>query len=89
MRRILPVILLAGCSLTQPRVDKPEVPLPEPYKACAVKPQVIIHEGIPYVGYTYSESVEKAICEENLLRYIKDLNKVLCYYRECDDKGSK
>lgn len=77
-------LILTGCQ-TSPEVGVSwQFREPEPYKACTVVPQVIIHEGIPYVGYTYADSVEKALCEERLLNYIKQLHDVLdCYKGEC------
>lgn len=81
---ILAFLMLTGCQTTSEPEIKWQYQEPEPYKACTVLPQVIIHEGQPYVGYTYTDSVEKALCEERLLNYIIQLQEVLeCYKGNC------
>ena len=59
--------------------------MPAAYKACTAKPLVIVHEGIPYVGFTYADSLVKAACEERTINYIIHLQEVLCTYtRDCE-----
>lgn len=76
-------MLLVGCAKTPAIVDtQVDGRMPEPYKACTVKPKVIIKDEVAYVGLTYEDSVEQAICEERKLTYIKQLQDILCSYRK-------
>lgn len=78
------VIFMSGCAFNEvPPTESTWQPrMPEPYLACTAEPVVIIHEGIPYVGFTYADSLEKALCEERAINYIIQLQEILCYYKK-------
>jgi hypothetical protein len=83
---VIALVFLVGCTFTQSPVLPDEIVwhprMPEPIQSCPVETLVIISEGVPYVGYTYADSLQKALCEEKTITYIQQLHDILCYYKQ-------
>lgn len=43
--------------------------------------KVIVVEGQLFVGMNYEDNIEYQIYQEDVLRYLKDLKSVVCFYR--------
>ncbi|QPI13889.1 outer membrane lipoprotein Rz1 [Serratia phage 4S] len=74
------VLLLTACA---PKVDThavdPSWPAPiMPYQA---KWEVHVINGVPFVGMPFDESQKFRIFMDDTVRYVKDANDVICYYR--------
>jgi hypothetical protein len=91
LRKLSLCLLLVGCTSTPPVVKEKPIyhpPLPTPYQVCQVKWSVYEIEDAPVVGLSYNDNVELDICLKDLLRYIKQVNNVLCHYRQDCDKDN-
>lgn len=75
------VLALAGCSSTH--VDTTFHPrMPQPLKVCDIEWKVLIVDDTPYVALTYDDNVTAAMCFKEYERYIHQLMRVTCSYRE-------
>lgn len=82
---LLATLMLSACVST----DKGEAPLkvefhppfPAPVSACPINWVILEHQGEPYVALTYNDNVQGAICNKDVQRYIKELQRVTCSYR--------
>ena len=83
---LLATLVLSACVSTNEGGAQPKLayhpPLPTPVKACPINWVVLEYEGAPYVALTYNDNVQGAICNKDVQRYIKELQKVTCSYRE-------
>lgn len=83
---ILLSLFLAGCITTPEKVPSeriihPEMPAPvQPYRFDWKV--VVIDDKTAIVGLGYDDSIEFRIFLEDVKRYIKETNAVLCQYRE-------
>lgn len=84
-------LFLAGCSANEVKstgrgmdqIIHPDLPRPvDPYRFDWV---VIEDQDKPYVALTFDDSLKFRQYLEDILRYIRDSNEVICYYREGQD----
>lgn len=81
---ILSIGLLSGCSQKSPELPQPTVV--HPSWPDQIKPwnghwTIVEVDGRPFVGMPYSDSQEFRIWLNDVLRYTKDANGMICYYR--------
>lgn len=90
---ILAALLLVGCETTPvaPPVVPPVAekityhpPMPRPLSYCDVKWRVLIVDNQPYVGLSYEDNINFAICAKDMERYLSEMQMVLCHYRQCN-----
>lgn len=84
-------LVLTGCPATVPPKLSPAAPLSNPSLPVPVGKYVlnwkVITKKTPitdehvYVGLTYDQSLQLKLMIEDQLRYIKDANSVMCFYR--------
>lgn len=83
---ILCVALLCGCQHTDVPVQPPVVvnhpSWPAPIVPYKFDWKVIQVDDKVYVGLEYDQSIEFRIFMEDIKRYIKDSNDVICFYRD-------
>ena len=78
-------LLLSACTVTEPKTVAPPVfhpTLPTPLQACPIEWKVLIVENQPYVALTYNNNITAAMCFNEYERYIHQLLRVTCSYRE-------
>lgn len=81
---VLTIGLLSGCSQKVPEVHQTPIlhpSWPDPIKPWTGKWQVVEVDGRPFVGMPFSESQDFRIWLNDVLRYTKDANSMICYYR--------
>mgnify|MGYP001175442926 CR=1 FL=1 len=82
---LLGSLIIYGCSTKPPVViyDVPKVdPVwPEQITPVNIKWKVVNVNDKPYVGTSYQESLQFRIWMEDVYRYIKDANSMICFYR--------
>lgn len=87
---IIAAVFLLGCtSTTKPPVKPPLVlSWPSPMDICEITTVSITPEG--EIQMSYQDSVNIAVCERDMFRYIKDLSTIICKHqpndKECKDK---
>ncbi|AHY25471.1 hypothetical protein PS2_232 [Serratia phage PS2] len=74
-------LLLAGCAAPQEPVHRLDPSWPDPIESYKAEWKVIVIDGQPFVGMPYNESQELRIWLDDVKRYIKDANGMICYYR--------
>lgn len=82
---LLVVLLIVGCSSnsTTPLTQIPSlsVPFPKPIQSYHFDWEVLVREDKPYVMLPYDQAIDLRIYMEDILRYIRDSNDVICYYK--------
>lgn len=81
------VVLLSACGSypTQPQSTESTIihpELPQPVAPYQFDWNIIEHEDKPYVALTFDDSLVFRQYLEDILRYIRESNDLLCYYRE-------
>ncbi|BBC78291.1 Rz-like spanin [Escherichia phage EcS1] len=77
-------IFLVGCSQSVPElqpVQRVDPSWPDPIKPWTGQWQVKVIDGVAFVGMPYNESQEFRVWLNDVNRYVKDANGVICYYR--------
>ncbi|ARW57648.1 Rz-like spanin [Serratia phage CHI14] len=78
-------IFMVGCSQSVPvtphEIVRVDPSWPDPIKTWQGKWQVKMIDGIAFVGMPYNESQDFRVWLNDVNRYIKDANGVICYYR--------
>lgn len=76
------ILLMFGCnSTTPPPEEKPALvlPWPMPMATCEISSIVVTQEG--KVQMDYVDNINIAVCERDMLRYIKDLTEMVCKHQ--------
>jgi hypothetical protein len=74
------VLAMVGCTHTPEPMSHPTLPTPiSPY---TFHWKVIPLEDHVYVGLTYDESLRLKVLMEDMTRYMRDSNAVMCFYRK-------
>lgn len=72
-------LAMFGCANEPPSMSHPALPAPiSPY---TFHWKVIPLEDHVYVGLTYDESLRLKVLMEDMTRYMRDSNAVMCFYR--------
>ncbi|QFR56174.1 putative O-spanin [Serratia phage Muldoon] len=73
-------LFLAGCATSEPphRLDPT---WPDPIASYKAEWKVFVIDGQAYVGMPFDESQEFRIWLDDVKRYVKDANGMICYYR--------
>lgn len=83
---ILISVFLIGCKTTEQAPNTPAVinhpTWPTPILPYTFQWKVIQVEDEVYVGLEYNQSLEFRVFLEDLKRYIKESNSLICFYRE-------
>lgn len=82
---IVMIFIMQGCTVTKTElVDKPifHPTRPEPVKTFIPNWKVIVIDGNPFVGLSYTESIENRLWLERVLAYISKQNAIICSYRK-------
>lgn len=74
------VLAMFGCSNKVPHDSHPA--LPDPISPYTFHWKVIPLEDHVYVGLTYDESLRLKVLMEDMTRYMRDSNAVMCFYRK-------
>lgn len=75
------ISLLAGCSSSAPDVPVLHPEWPDPIQKWEGHWEVKVIDGKAWVGMPFEESQEYRIWMNDILRYTKDANGMICYYR--------
>lgn len=79
MKYLIAAVLLLSACAPKPHVVDPSWPAPiMPYEA---KWEVHVIDGVPFVGMPFAESQKFRIFMDDTVRYVKDSNDMICYYR--------
>lgn len=86
IQTLLISVILIGCTTTTTvvEVDKPLVAhpsLPTPVKPRVVNMKAMNYEGVPLVIMSVKDSQNLRVFNEDMLRYIKNINSIVCGYR--------
>lgn len=79
------VLIVQGCTVTKTEfIDKPiyHPSRPDPVKTFVPHWEVIVIDSNPFVGLSYTESIENRLWLERLLAYISKQNAIICSYRK-------
>ncbi|QQG32245.1 o-spanin [Citrobacter phage CkP1] len=81
---VLTIMLIAGCSSKPLVVPKPIIHpnWPDPIAEYSGNWQVKTIDGKAWVGMPFEESQEFRIWLNDVSRYVKDANGMICYYRK-------
>lgn len=84
---VISSLFLAGCNSTPVPAPPQPLPtfhpsLPPPIEPCPVTWRVIIQNDQPFVALTYDDNITAAMCFKEIERYIHQLLRVTCSYRE-------
>ena len=82
---VITIGLLSGCSQSVPEVPRDNTlhpSWPDPIKPYTGKWQVKIIDDRPWVGMPFDESQEFRIWLNDVNRWAKDANGMICYYRK-------
>jgi type IV pilus biogenesis protein CpaD/CtpE len=80
---VLTVVLMTGCTSPSPDVTTHVHPSwPDPISKYDGKWQVKVIDGKPWVGMEFGDSQEFRVWLNDVSRYIKDANGMICYYRK-------
>lgn len=84
---VLTLITLSGCTLTSEEVETATYhpAWPTPYEVCDVKWEVFVIEKEPYVALSFEDNLKLAVCTQDLIRYLKEMNIKFCTYRPQED----
>ncbi|MNO96577.1 hypothetical protein D3C76_882530 [compost metagenome] len=73
------VLAMFGCSSTP---DPSHPALPTPISPYTFHWKVLVQEDHVYVALTYDESLRLKVLMEDMTRYMRDSNAVMCFYRK-------
>ena len=81
------ILFLHGCSLFQTIETKEDQVtlhpnLPRPISGLQIDWNVIEYESQLYIGTSYQEYLDYLQHQQDVLRYIQQINKTVCYYRQ-------
>lgn len=78
-------IVLTGCATNTPPTSLDlGLPWPTPMLICEIENVKVTETGEVILSYT--DNVNIAICERDMLRYIKDLTNMVCVYQPKDTR---